>query len=226
MDNIPFELDIDTLLSKVRANEGSEDAKHIQDLVNNIAPKINPKAIYEVSYVEDGDGNAVNIGGVIFHSRALRVNLDKVERVFPYIATCGMELEETDIPSDDFMRGFWMDTIKAMALGSSMGYLKNHLKERYALGKISTMSPGGGDQDVWPIEQQEVLFSIFGNVEDLIGVKLTESFLMIPNKSVSGIIFPTEVSFESCQLCHRENCRGRRADFDKNLWEATHSDRI
>ncbi|MBC8461851.1 MAG: hypothetical protein H8D67_28105 [Deltaproteobacteria bacterium] len=37
------------------------------------------------------------------------------------------------------------------------------------------------------IEQQKELFSIFGNVEDLIGVKLTDSYLMIPNKSVSRL---------------------------------------
>ncbi|MFW5768460.1 MAG: vitamin B12 dependent methionine synthase, partial [Spirochaetota bacterium] len=58
-----------------------------------------------------------------------------------------------------------------------------------------------------------------GNVDDLIGVTLTDSFLMMPNKTVSGIRFPNEVGFESCELCHREDCPGRRADFNQELWE-------
>jgi hypothetical protein len=41
---------------------------------------------------------------------------------------------------------------------------------------------------------------------------------MLPNKSVSGIRFPTEIAFESCQLCRRENCSSRRAAFDKNMY--------
>ncbi len=77
------------------------------------------------------------------------------------------------------------------------------------------MNPGSLED--WPITQQKQLFSIFGNVEDLIGVKLTDSFLMIPRKSVSGIYFPTEVMFYSCQLCQRKNCEERQAPYDKSL---------
>jgi hypothetical protein len=104
-----------------------------------------------------------------------------------------------------------------MALGASLGYLNKYLTQKYALGKTSKMSPGAAAADVWPIEQQKQLFSIFGNVEDLIGVKLTDSYLMVPNKSVSGIFFPTEIDFRSCQLCPREVCPGRSAPYDENL---------
>jgi hypothetical protein len=51
-------------------------------------------------------------------------------------------------------------------------------------------------------------------------VELTDSFLMIPNKTVSGIYFPTERDFRTCQVCHREKCPNRRAPFDQTLWES------
>ena len=86
------------------------------------------------------------------------------------------------------------------------------------------MSPGAGDADTWAIEQQRDLFSLFGNVFELIGVELTDSFLMIPNKSVSGILFPTEIDFRSCQVCHRKNCPSRSAPFDRRLWETYQGD--
>jgi hypothetical protein len=66
---------------------------------------------------------------------------------------------------------------------------------------------------VWPIEQQRSLFALFGDVEALIGVALTESYLMLPTKSVSGVYFETDQSFISCQLCTREACPGRRAKY-------------
>ena len=220
LNDIAFQLDMDTLLARLHIDKESEDAKDIQHLVDHVAPLIKPKAVYKVSYIQYKGYDTVNIGGVTFTSRVLRVNLDKVERVFPYIATCGSELEKIVAATDDFMRRFWLDTVKEMALEAGRKYLSNYLKRKYALGQMSKMSPGAGSQDLWPIEQQKQLFSIFGNVEDLIGVKLTDSFLMIPNKSVSGIYFPTEIKFESCQLCPRKGCPSRRAPYDKNLLEA------
>jgi hypothetical protein len=82
------------------------------------------------------------------------------------------------------------------------------------------MNPGSGDARLWPIGQQRPLFELLGDVEAAIGVRLTPSFLMVPNKSVSGILFPTEVRFESCQLCTRENCPRRRAPYSGELAEA------
>jgi len=226
LNDIVFQLDIDTLLARLHIDKKSEDAKDVQHLLQSAASVARPKAIYEVSYIQDKGHNTVNIGGVTFTSRVLRLNLDKVERVFPYIATCGRELDEIAIATDDFMRQFWLDTIKEMALGASIKYLDDYLKRRYALGQVSKMNPGSGAKDLWPIEEQKQLFSIFGNVKDLIGVELTDSFLMVPNKSVSGIYFPTEIRFQSCQLCPREVCSGRQAPYDKNLLQAYYKDRI
>jgi hypothetical protein len=50
-------------------------------------------------------------------------------------------------------------------------------------------------------------------------VKLTDSFLMIPNKTVSGFLFSTEKDYRSCKICRRKNCPGRSAEFDENLWK-------
>jgi len=211
LSDIGFELDIQSLMSKVRVAEGSEDGKAVEDLANSVASRIKPKAVCKVVYVQDRTDNSVNVGGVVFTSRVLRANLDKVERAFAYIATCGNELEQTDIEPDDYVKRFWLDTIKEMALRGCIEYLKNYIKKRYALKKVSAMQPGSGNQDLWPIEQQKLLFSLFGNTEELIGVTLTDSCLMIPNKSLSGIYFPTEVDFTSCQMCQRERCPGRLA---------------
>jgi hypothetical protein len=165
------------------------------------------------------DGTDAQEGRARFVSKVLRANLDEVERVFPYVATCGQELDAIPIASDDVFGQFCRDTLKEMALRAAMAHLVAHLKESYSLETLVSMNPGSGDINVWPIEQQRELFAFFGGAPESIGVVLTESCLMVPNKSVSGLFYPSEDGFQSCQLCHREKCPGRRAPFDPHLWE-------
>jgi len=165
------------------------------------------------------DGCDAQAGRARFVSKVLRTNLDEVERVFPYVATCGPELDAISIARDDVFGQFCRDTLKEMALRAAMAHLVTHLKESYSLETLVSMNPGSGDINVWPIEQQRELFAFFGDAPESLGVFLTESCLMVPNKSVSGLFYPSEDGFQSCQLCHREKCPGRRAPFDPHLWE-------
>lgn len=222
LDNIGFVVDEKTLLAELRVDEDSTDVELVRNLVETAHTIARPKAVYKVLYIEGVDADEVCIDGVVFTSRVLSANLGKVGRVFAYIATCGREFDEVEIESDDLLTRYWLDTIKGMALQAAIEYLFSHLKDKYLLETISTMSPGEADRDVWPIEQQKLLFGLFGNTEELVGVTLTESMLMIPNKSVSGICFPSEISFKSCQVCRRKNCHARRAPFDKGLMESYH----
>ncbi len=93
----------------------------------------------------------------------------------------------------------------------------HHLKSKFALEKISSMAPGSLAD--WPIEEQGPLFKLLGDVETSIGVQLTDSLLMLPAKSISGIFFPTAVSFVSCQLCPRKRCESRKAKYSPKLAE-------
>jgi len=218
LDNIPVHLDPEKISKRLHLDKKKGFSNTAQELVELANSLIHPKAIYEVSYIDHRNEDAVDIGGVKFTSRILRVNLDKIGRVFPYIVTIGKELEGRSASFDDLLRQYCLDQIGNIVVGSTIKYLEAYLKRRYRIEQISIMSPGSLKN--WPITQQKQLFSIFGNPEDLIGVRLTDSSLMIPKKSESGICFPTEVQFYSCQLCPRETCEGRAAPYDKNLAES------
>ena len=103
---------------------------------------------------------------------------------------------------------------------ASIQFLTEHIARIYGASNLSFMGPGQGDPPIWPYEQLRELYSICGDVEELIGVRLTESLLMIPSASAAAIFFPTEVDFHGCQLCHSETCSHRLAPFDKSLWES------
>jgi len=223
LGDIPIHLDTEQVLKKLHLNERREQFDVVHKLVEIANSVVQPKVIYEMSYVDNKNEDTVDIGGIKFTSRVLRVNLDKVGKVFPAIITIGKKLEDRMASLDNLLEQYYLDEIGNVALGLIGNYLEEHLKREYRIGQLSNMYPGMGELQDWPIAQQEQLFSLFGNVEALIGVKLTPSLLMIPRKSESGIYFPTEVNFTSCQICSRERCKDRQAPYDKDLAESYRS---
>jgi len=222
--DIPFSLDAELLMREQRIRPGTDNAKAFTELLDKVVEVGRPKAVYEVSYVEDKADESVVLNGVRLTSRALRRNLDAVERVFPYVATCGAEADAVTAPEDDMVQALWLWTIKEKLLDAANEHLLDHLAARYRIAGSAMMQPGSGDAEVWPIEQQKQLFSVVGDVEALIGVRLTDSMLMIPTMSESGVIFPTETGFASCQVCRREGCPRRTAPFDEAVWRAACAD--
>ncbi len=188
------------------------DMSEIQPLIDIAVELIEPRALYDVHYIDEKIEDAIIVTGRRLKSRVLRKNLDQTERVFPFVITLGPKLGEKQAAGTDLLENFYLDTIGNVALNSARKHLKRHLISRFALEKISSMSPGSLAD--WPIEEQAPLFELLGDVETSIGVKLTDSLLMLPAKSISGIYFPTEASFFSCQLCPRQRCESRKAKYD------------
>ena len=211
--NIPFSPTFEEYGKKIKIEKYESMENTVRALFEETAPLLQPKAVLKECYIETKNGNSVVVDGVKFTSTVFDTKLDSAERVFAYVATCGTELENFSRDPSDFMEQFLLDELKEMALRDALQYLRSYVKETYKLKKIASMNPGSADAHVWPIEQQQQLFSLLGDVKQSIGVTLTDSHLMIPNKSVSGIYFPTEVDFEMCQECRRENCPHRRAPF-------------
>ena len=219
--DIPFNLDLPGLLKKLRIDGRPEYAERCTRLARQAAGLARPRAAYRLAYVEAKGENTVVVDGVTLTSRVLRVNLGDVHRVFPFVATCGAELDAWSKSIDDMLEGFWADAIMEEALRAAFDALSADLVRRYDLGQTAMMNPGSRAD--WPIEQQAELFRILGGVNEQIGVKLTDSFLMVPIKSVSGLRFPTETKYENCQLCPRDPCPNRRAPYDAGLYERQYS---
>lgn len=189
------------------ANEETEE--ELIDLMNEADSIADPLVLYGVCPVEGGC-----IGGVDTGSGMVVSRLQDKARAFPYIVTCGPRLEEWSKQyASDFLLEYWADEIKKRFLGIAAAEFRLHIKERYhTAGHLTALNPGS--LAGWPISGQKALFQMLGGtdfVRETIGVSYSDSFLMFPTKTISGIAFESEAFYENCQYCPLDRCPNRRA---------------
>ena len=212
---VPVTFDPADAAHRVRVDRSGAGFELLTNLIAIAQKLIHPRAAYGVAYIDAKGDRTVKVGGVVFQSRIFRQNLETVNKVFPYLITIGPELERTASAHGDLLMQYYLEETANMALEQAADWLARHLEEHFGVANLSNMSPGSLED--WPITEQAKLFSIFGDTEKLIGVHLTDTMLMIPRKSISGILFPSEEGFVACQLCERGHCPGRKAAYTGGL---------
>jgi hypothetical protein len=207
-DPISVTLDAGEIAARLRFDPARAGFGSLDGLVALAQGLIAPRAAYDVAYVGARGEGTIEVTGVTFTSPVLSKNLEQANKVFPYIITVGPELERAASAQGDLLKQYYLEEMANIALEQAAEWLSSQIEERHGLPPLSNMSPGSLED--WPITEQAKLFSLFGDTERLVGVRLTDSMLMIPRKSISGILFPSEEGFVACQLCDRANCPGRK----------------
>lgn len=217
-EEINFDPGVEELVQEVKLSSSERIPEKVRDMLSEAKSVARPKAMWTQKVIEDRGEDWIRVEAVTLKSRVLKVNLEETVKIFPYAATCGKELEDWASKYEDLMEDkYWANAIEELALRSARRRLDSSFESRLPFEKTATMSPGRIED--WPIEEQKKLFKILDKPEKKIGVSLTSSCLMIPSKSVSGVRFPTEVDFDSCRLCPRDNCHQRKAAYDESLYE-------
>ncbi len=216
LEDIPIFLDPDDVGRALRIRPGAGET--VRELLDTALPLLRPRALFRDALIGDRGDAAVEIGGRLFHSRVLARNLEGTNLVFPFVLTVGGDLEKTASAQGDLLRQYYLETIADLALSLAAERLGQHLRNIFGLKKLGQMDPGSLED--WPLGQQVPLFALLGDTQGRLGVRLTDSLLMVPRKSISGIFFPSEESFTSCRLCPRSNCQGRRAACEPELRRA------
>jgi hypothetical protein len=217
-DEIPFELRAEEVAPRLHIEPDTDSFAELEALVREAVSVARPKAVCTMSFIGERGDDFVVLDGVCMESRVMPGNLKSVHRVFPYVATCGEEVEAWSYAIRDPLLGWWADAVKIELLHKGIGHMNARLRDSWKLGKLANMNPGSLPD--WPITEQPKLFSLLGDVKAAIGVTLTGSMLMLPTKSVSGIYFETESGYENCELCTRKDCPGRRKLFDREKHDA------
>ncbi len=212
---IPFELQIDQIIKQMHVHGDTRRYEaDIKEMIEIAAPVARPKALYKVCCVENRPDETLDIDKVNFNSRLIKEKLGPLETVFVCMTTAGTELEAIQQPAD-VMKRFCLDAIKNTIMFYATNFLRTYLTEHYKLKQLSNLNPG--ETASFPIDQQRKIFTILGDVEVMIGVKLSENCALIPTKSHSGVYYSTETEFISCRLCTNPRCLGRRAPYEADL---------
>jgi hypothetical protein len=221
---VPFSPNFDQYARSIRYDDLDDAQTDAQELFHVAAKKLEPMFLIRQTFITSHkslDGlPAISIDDQVFSGKALSV-LKPVFRVFPYIATCGSEMEDQDLSSLDFLAPYWLDALKIQALGAARSALRTYFRDQYGVKKAQSLNPGSGNVDIWPIEQMAGIFNLLGGADHIARiaqVTLTSSSLMIPNKTIAGLFFVSaESDYESCAYCERAYCPSRRVPFKERL---------
>ena len=113
---------------------------------------------------------------------------------------------------DDMFQAYAMDCVGSQIVESVADYMETVLQneiEPAGFKRTNRFSPGYCG---WHVSAQPALFSLFGESRPC-GIELTETCLMLPMKSVSGIIgIGPEVRYlpYTCGICDKKDCYKRR----------------
>ena len=178
---------------------------------------IEPSYSYIISDIDRVEvSRALIKGRIVFKSEVIARLLERCEKVAVFILTIGDRLEETiGRLADDglIVEAYVLDAIGSSVAESLADVVQSKigdLARAQGLCISRRFSPGYCD---WDINQQRVLFRAIDG--DSSRVYLSEECMMMPQKSISGIIGiglrdQGVESYTPCETCNNRNCPGRR----------------
>jgi len=196
----------------------------LTDLIAEVSDELMPLGDVKAEYIifnrlsSDPDNKSIEIEGVVFEVKPVIFSqIKKAERAALFICTAGAEVgirSRASMKDGDLLRGYVYDVIGSEVVENAADRMQEELRLTVAgegLNITNRFSPGYCG---WDVAEQHKLFSFFP--ENYCGITLTESALMNPVKSVSGLIgIGREVRYApyQCHLCEDKNCiyRGRKA---------------
>ncbi|MFC2000287.1 vitamin B12 dependent-methionine synthase activation domain-containing protein [Chloroflexota bacterium] len=222
-EQLDIEIDRRRVLRNLGYSDEGEPSAAISSLVNeymeNAHQLIEPAYSYVIRNVDAVRGSiAVVEEPVIFESQVIARLLERCSMVAVFLVTIGRHLEETAgrLADDDLiLQSYVLDAIGSDAVEIVVDYVQDQTRQvAHDDGFVISrrFSPGYCD---WDVSQQKVIFQAVNAAS--IEVLLTDECLMIPKKSISGIIGigPSEGGLEyynPCTTCDRRDCVGRRWD--------------
>lgn len=184
----------------------------IDDALDKTKDLISPRAIYNLKEIISFSGESILLeGGVNFNTVKIGSYLVKCcDQVAVFLLTIGRDLEkEVDklMGQGNFLSALTLDAIGSEAVDTAANYLKELIKKSHGGTEITPyFSPGCGD---WKLSDQGSIFNLLNSLK--LGMELTERYMMIPRKSISGIFGlgkPDRVAKEPipCQSCSTKDC--------------------
>jgi hypothetical protein len=165
--------------------------------------------------LESSSAEKISIPGLAFDSgKIIHKMLRHSESYVFFLVTAGPEpenLARSLMTEGSYLEGYIVDLAASAIVDLAADQIQEqvrNLAENRGVKITNRYSPGYCS---WNVVEQQKLFSLFP--EGCCGISLSESSLMNPVKSVSGIIgIGTEVAYRdyTCEICPMLNCHFRK----------------
>jgi len=188
----------------------------IEDVLTELPRRIAIRAGYRILDAEkpSGRNDGIVVGGTFLRTQQIVAGqLRKSVQTVVFVCTIGPEMETWSrrmLQDGDPVVGHIIDTVASEAVENAADALHDHIGERMLESGFritNRYSPGYCD---WSVSEQHRLFSFLP--QGFCGITLTESALMVPIKSISGIIGAgTTVKRVEyfCDTCGKKDCTYR-----------------
>jgi hypothetical protein len=210
-----------TQIENVMGYKEGEDRDLVTELVAEILKEAEDICNVKAEYIIydkvrfDSTDKSIEINDLKFQiEKIVFGQIRKSESIAFFLCTAGEEIgvrSRKAMQERDLLRGYVYDVIGSEIVEAAADLMQNELENTVALQgrKITNRySPGYCD---WNVSEQHKLFQLIP--DNFCGIRLTESALMDPVKSVSGIIgIGTEVKHNAytCNFCDMKDCIYRR----------------
>lgn len=159
----------------------------------------------------DNKLHTILVNGVPFNvKKIIFQQLKESERIAVFVCTIGDAVFEESrklMKKNEMLHGYIYDIFGSLAVENAMEQVQNNLKHemsKMGLGISNRYSPGYCG---WTVAEQTKLFSLLP--PGFCGISLTESCLMQPIKSISGIIgIGAKIRHRAyeCEVCDASQC--------------------
>lgn len=227
LNNFQKSYDTEKLMRLLGAKQGRRVPKASQRRIGLLSEKIKgmlkPRLSYRIMEIDTFDrGGFRLVGGTRFRSPKMAGALAGSDTICCFLATVGpvvdMEVEAL-MNQKRFADAYVLDAIGSMSAEHVVEEFYQRMAGRQAEeGGAVTLrfSPGYCD---WPIQEQRPLFNLFDKEADAAKVALSDTCLMSPRKSVSGLfgLLPPGVkgvhpAYNPCKTCTKRDCIARRSN--------------
>jgi hypothetical protein len=146
--------------------------------------------------------------------KAVCSELKGAERLAFYVCTAGKTISEKSaslLKGNDPVLGYVYDVLGSIITEAAGDLMQSFLKSETEINGDQLTNRYSPGYCQWPVSDQHKLFSFFH--DNICGVSLTDSSLMNPVKSISGVIgIGKNVKFRTyvCDLCSSKDCSYRK----------------
>lgn len=183
-----------------------------------------PRAIWkEVKVAGTGEQELYLENGPTLKGKLLPVVLGSADSVLLYALTLGSRLNQRVkelMNQRQTLEAFILDSASSAILAKAAGNLVADLEKTYKAKNLSTTFPLGPGHSYWKgLEDVRTIISFLKGEQ--IGISLTESNLMLPQKSIAMVMgigshLPDFKGKTHCDFCHlKETCHLRNIGFNE-----------